>query len=237
MLLALAPALGLLHSTAPLRRPQAVVVTRRPALLLRADDEPQRPKRGRLRATVDRLGTALAVGVAGMMMRVPPAYAARKAPPAPPPPPEINIGTKLMIGGGTFGGFFVYSVLSSQREDAEEKIRVKKESERIQNMEKEYTDIDAGVSADQDIMESLRARMSNTTNSSDDPPSSDDSGGLPSGPQSPSPPLPGGGAAVLEPPPGNGGADDAPAEPMPAASAEDIDRLKRMFGSGGDNAA
>merc|ERR1719298_29464 len=79
-------------------------------------------------------------------MRAPPAFAARKAP-APPPPPEISFGTKFMIGGGTFGGFLLFSHLSTVKEDAEEKVRVQKEAKKLKDKEKEYTDIDSGVGA------------------------------------------------------------------------------------------
>ena len=61
----------------------------------------------------------------------------------------------------------------------------------------------------------------------------DDEPGMGPPPDDPMPMPPtldsGGGAAVLEPP-----SDDAPEEPK-TASAEDIERLKRMFGSSDDS--
>merc|ERR1719198_832153 len=157
-----------------------------------------------------------------------PIYAARKAPPAPPPKARASPALNFGMCGAMTGGFVYWSYVSAEDED--EQKRIKKESERLESLAKEFTDIDEGVGTDEDMFASLRKRMQNGT---DDGEGGDEGPGMGPPPDDPMPPPPtldsGGGAAVLEPP-----TDDAPEEPK-TASPEDIERLKRMFGSGGDS--
>jgi hypothetical protein len=102
--------------------------------------------------------------------------------------------------------------------------------------------MDGGVVSDDDLLASLKSRLNSTDTKKDgdgegpDSPSmgGGDGGGGGGGGDSPPPTsdtgISGGvGGAVLEPP----SADAAPSDPpQPAASEEDIERLKRMFGSG-----
>lgn len=81
-------------------------------------------------------------------MRVPPAFAARKTAPPPPQPVKVSGTQKTLMGFGSFGVFLLVSHFSTERENEAEKVRVKKESKKMKNMEKEFTDIDAGVDAD-----------------------------------------------------------------------------------------
>ena len=48
---------------------------------------------------------------------------------------------------------------STQREDREESVRVKKESEKMEQLGQEYMDIDEGVVSDEDLFGSLAKRM------------------------------------------------------------------------------
>lgn len=153
-LLLVAPcAFALLQPFAPLRTHAAVSMSR-PALVMRADEHPgpvtpTKAQRSILRRNLDRVGTALAIGVASVMMRAPPAFAARKAvAPTPPQPVKINGPTKLGIGFGISGTFILVSHLSTEAENAEEKKRVAKEVKKMKDMAKEFTDIDGGVDAD-----------------------------------------------------------------------------------------
>merc|ERR1719424_1544686 len=140
----------------------------RPALVMRADEHsgpvtPTKAQRSILRRNLDRVGTALAIGVASVMMRAPPAFAARKAvAPTPPQPVKISGPLKLGIGFGMSGTFILVSHLSTEAENAEEKKRVAKE---VEKMKKEFTDIDGGVDGDEDIMEALRKRKESLKNS------------------------------------------------------------------------
>lgn len=184
---------------------------------------------GRLRRMVNRVSSAVAIGVAGVLMHAPaqPIYAARRAPPAPPPKARASPAVNFGMAGAMTGGFVYWSYVSAKDEDEDEQKRIKKESERLDSLAKEFTDIDEGVGTDEDVMASLRKRMQNQTDSGDDEP------GMGPPPDDPMPMPPtldsGGGAAVLEPP-----SDDAPEEPK-TASAEDIERLKRMFGNSSDD--
>lgn len=258
MLLLVAPcAFALLQPFAPLRTHAAVSMSR-PALVMRADEHsgpvtPTKAQRSILRRNLDRVGTALAIGVASVMMRAPPAFAARKAvAPTPPQPVKINGPLKFGIGAAASGTFILVSHLSTEAENVEEKKRVAKEVKKMENMKKEFTDIDGGVDADKDIMEALRKRqeeMANSTAAVDEEGNpiegvdslldEDEEGGSdapPSPPPAPPPPPPptgagdGGSSALLERP------DETAAAEEPAAGASDADQemLKRMFGGGDD---
>ena len=100
-----------------------------------------------------------------------------------------------------------------------------KETERLGKLQKEFTDIDDGVVSDEDLLSSLKSRMGkgNSTKGDDGPAAGGGGGGGGDAPSSG-----GGGSATLERP-----AADEPS----TASQEDIDRLKRMFGSAGDGDA
>lgn len=135
------------------------------------------------------------------------------------------------------GGFVYYSFSSARQEDEEETERIKEETEKMERMSKEFTEVDGDVTVDEDLMKSLRSRMKNSTDTNasdssggdvapDDPSMGGGGGGGAPGPSAPS--AGGGGAAVLEPPQeGGGAADDEP----PLASAEEIARLNKLFGS------
>ena len=147
-------AFALLQPFAPLRT-HAAVSTSRPALVMRADEHPgsvtpTKAQRSILRRNLDRVGTALAIGVASVMMHAPPAFAARKAvAPTPPQPVKISGPLKLGIGFGMSGTFILVSHLSTEAENAEEKKRVAKEVKKMEKMKKEFTDIDGGVDGDE----------------------------------------------------------------------------------------
>jgi len=123
---------------------------------------------------------------------------------------------------------FMYFAWDSTRKDAkEEAVRINEETEALERMSKEFTDIDEAVTVDEDLMKSLKKRLNSTNASEDgDAPSGDGpSGGgdVPSGGGDLS--GGGGGAAVLEPP-------SEPVEEPPTASTEEVERLNRMFGMG-----
>lgn len=174
------------------------------------------------------LRTAALVGAAGVLMRVPGASTALAAAKAPPKPvatkPAPNTALTSFLTTAAMGGGLVYwSIRVASEEDREEQERIKTESEKEKSMAKEYTDIDGGVTMDEDLMASLRSRLGNSTEAS----GGEESGGsAPEEPPTPPPaPLGGGSSAVLDGPP------PAPeAEEPPTASPEDIERLKRMFG-------
>lgn len=181
---------------------------------------------------VSRVTSALAIGVASVMLQGPaqPIYAARKAPPAPPPKARASGAVNFGMAGGIIGGFTYWSYVSAKDEDEDEVKRIKKESERLDSVAKEFTDIDGGVGTDADMLASLQKRMLNQTEDGEGPGEGPGMGPPPDGPMpSPPPSDSGGGAAVLEPP-----SDDAPEEPK-TASPEEIARLKRMFGGADDS--
>jgi len=111
------------------------------------------------------------------------------------------------------GGAFVWAKMTTDAEDAEERVQVKKETKRLESMRKEYTDIDEGVVTDEDLLSSLKARLSNATKTD----GKEDGGAPPSaGPtpdDQPPPPPPqgdaGGSAGLLDRP--KEGDDPAPA--------------------------
>ena len=193
---------------------------RQPALIMRADRQEQpKAQRSSLRRKLDRVVTALTVGAASLMMHATPALAARKTQ-APPPPQPIRIsGTQKVLFGGTISGtFLLVTHLRTEHEAKEEKIRVKKESKKMQDMVKEFTDIDGGVdddnvrpgppgrlvllpappcharadspgSARQDLMASLRKRMENSTSTDEEGGAGPDALGG-GGPDDSPPPIP-----------------------------------------------
>lgn len=140
------------------------------------------------------------------------------------------LGTVVMIGGI---GYWAWS--SASKEDEEEQVRIKEETEKLTELAKEFTDIDEGVTADADLLASLKKRLGDNatkTEGGDDVTGSDGGsspGDSPSGDS-------GGGAAVLEPPSASVGATDDPelqeadAPDLPAQA--DIDALNKMFGMG-----
>ena len=130
------------------------------------------------------------------------------------------------------GGFAYYSWSTARREDEEEEVRIKDETEKMERLSKEFTDIDESVTVDEDLMSSLKKRLNATETKgsgggADDEPSGgtppSGSGGGAGGSDS------GGGAAVREPPDSSAADVDPPEEP--GTSAEDIARLNRLFGS------
>jgi len=148
------------------------------------------------------------------------------------------LSTMVFVGGLSF---YAYKVTSD--EDEEELRRIKKENEKMEKLAKEFSDMDGGVVSDDDLLASLKSRLNSTDTKKDgdgegpDSPSmgGGDGGGSGGGGDDSPPPasdtgMSGGvGGAVLEPP----SDDAAPSDPpQPAASEEDIERLKRMFGSG-----
>ena len=155
-LLLVAPcAFALLQPFAPLRTHAAVSMSR-PALVMRADEHsgpvtPAKAPRSFLRRNVDRVGTALAIGMASGMMRAPPAFAARKAAVAPTPPQPVKIhglqkaGMVITVGGS----FILFGPLTTEADFEAEKKRVAKEVKKMEKMKKEFTDIDEGVDTDE----------------------------------------------------------------------------------------
>ena len=183
---------------------------------------------GVLRRVAGGLRKALFLGVAGVLVRSPvaPQAIAVKAPTAATKEVKTNgLPTLATIAMG--GGLVYWSVKEANEEDEEEKIRVKEETEKLESMQKEYTDIDEGVTVDEDLFASLAARINSTETieGNEDSPL----GGFDEGLPPPSPPVPdmpssGGGSAVLEPP--SATPEPPQDEPSPGASAEDIERLK-----------
>jgi len=190
-----------------------------------------------MRRVVNGIRTAVLIGAAGAFMRVPGSPTALAAKPASPTPTKqipkkSSSGTSFLTTVAMGGGLVYWSIRSAKEEDEEEQRTIKEEAERQESLAKEYTDIDEGVTADEDLFASLRSRL-NTTSSDNDgdngagpeqPPPGGGGGGAP--PPTPPPVTGGGSSAVLEPPKPE--PEEAP--PSPAASAEDIERLKRMFG-------
>ncbi|KAL1508256.1 hypothetical protein AB1Y20_004373 [Prymnesium parvum] len=182
------------------------------------------------RRVVGGLRNALFVGAAGVLVRSPvaPEALAAKAPPPTARKKEVSTNGLPTLATIAMGGGLVYwSVKTAAEEDEEELQRVKEETQKLESMAKEYTDIDEGVTVDEDLFASLRSRLNSTETiegSGDGPDGTDGSSPLP--PASPPSPTPsGGGSAVLDAPK----PEDEP--PSPGASAEDIERLKRMFGT------
>lgn len=126
-------------------------------------------------------------------------------------------------------GIGTYSYFATEREEKKELKAVKKEQRKMDSLSKEFSDVDGEVTVDNDLMKSLKKRLGkNNTDTGGDGPSGEggdgpDGGGGGGGSPDPSP---SGGSATLEAP-------EAPPEaPEPSASADDVERLKRMFGSG-----
>mmetsp|Transcript_58358 Transcript_58358/g.153250 ORF Transcript_58358/g.153250 Transcript_58358/m.153250 type:complete len:246 (+) Transcript_58358:22-759(+) len=188
------------------------------------------------RRVVGGVRNALFVGAASVLIRSPDAQhaLAAKAPPKPvptKPASEASIkGLTALATIGMGGGLVYWSIKEAAEEDEEEQRRVVDETERLERMAKEYTDIDEGVTVDEDLFASLRTRLNSTETITGSEADEGPAGGLgPLPPPPPPPPAPAGGAgsAVLEPPAPGPPAD----EPEPGASPEDIEQLKRMFGS------
>jgi len=135
---------------------------------------------------------------------------------------RLNVGEQMITALVGCGGVTLWAKMVCDDEDREEAVRITKETEKLEELSKEFTDIDEGVFKDEDLFASLRSRMDNKTDTDEggEGPSNDGGGGLPT------PPRPaadsGGGAAVAEPP--------EPAAGEPGASPDDIARLKRMMG-------
>jgi len=195
-------------------------------------------QRNVLQRVISGLRTAVLIGAAGVFMRAPgapTALAAKTAPKTPPAPTkQANTAATSFLTTAVMGGGLVYwSIRVATEEDKEEQERIKTESEKDKSLAKEYTDIDGGVTVDEDLMASLRSRMGNSTEASGgEQPGGGDGGDSGPGPEDPPAPQPefrdtggGVGGAVLDGPP-----PPADEPPLPAASADDIERLKRMFG-------
>jgi len=136
---------------------------------------------------------------------------------------------------GMAGGVFIWAKMTTDAEDAEERVQVREETKRLESMRKEYTNIEEGVVTDEDLLSSLKARLGNATKTDGDKPDGEPpSAGPPPG-DKPPPPSPkgdaGGGAGLLERPSEGGDAPSEEADANPTlASDEDVERLKRMFG-------
>jgi len=106
----------------------------------------------------------------------------------------------------------------------------------MERLSKEFTDIDEGVTVDEDLMASLKKRMGNSTETKGDNEGSSDGPSMGPGDDPPPVDSPGGGAAVLEPPgASSAGPDEPPTDDPPSpnlGSASDIDALNKMFGMG-----
>jgi len=186
------------------------------------------------RALKQLLVTTSVVGAA-VLLRAPgavsPAMAApSKSPTAGKKAASVSRGQQAMSTIVLAGGLAYWGVRTAMDEDDEETVRIKEETEKLEKITKEFTDIDEGVTNDADLLASLRKRMGNSTDADDDSDGSDPSaegGGGGAATLDRPPEDSGGGAAVLEPP------AEPPAEP-PTASQDDIDKLKRMFGSSDD---
>lgn len=215
------------------RCPSATVAARTPVVCAAQSGES-----GPLRRVISGMRKALFLGAASVLMRspvaAPEAFAVTSATTTTKQVSTNGLPALTTIAMG--GGLVYWSIKEAKEEDEEEQQRVVDETARLDDMQKEYTDIDEGVSADEDLFASLSARLNSTEtitgSEDDDTPLGDFNTGPP-----PSDPLPptaspssGGGSAVLEPPsdPAPEPADEGPA---PGATPEDIERLKRMFGS------
>ena len=129
------------------------------------------------------------------------------------------LGTMVMIGGVSF-----WAYTSAKDEDAEEQKRIKVETEKMDKLAKEFTDIDEQVTTDEDMLASLKERMSNSTSAKEGTEGDDIRGAQAS--DMPPPMDSNGGAAVVEPP-----LPEPEDEPPALASDADVDMLKKMFGS------
>jgi hypothetical protein len=191
--------------------------------------------------------TAATIGSASVLIsgsaRPPPAFAA----PAPTSSssgmkkkPKARAGNTMLPTVGLIGGISYLAYASSRAEDKLESKRIKVETEKLDQLAKEFTDIDDQVTVDADLMASLKKRMGKNETSADggEGGPSDELGGGGGGDQPP-PPAPsgsGGSSAVLEPPSSNGDGAPAPeaAAPPSLASEEEVERMKRMFGGSDD---
>ena len=112
---------------------------------------------------------AVALGGASAMVGTPPAFAAAPAPKTSSSTTQKKkkTGTKKKIrkssGGNTalgtmgmIGGVTYWAYASAKAEDEEEQKRIKKETENMDKLAKEFTDIDEQVTVDEDLM--LRSR-------------------------------------------------------------------------------
>jgi len=125
---------------------------------------------------------------------------------------------------GVFGTALVWSWSEGKREDRDEEERVKQEVERIEQWKKEFIDME-DVVADDEIMSSLNKRMGGEKEEGVD--DKDGSGGVPADYDATKT------KAVEEKEPDTTTAvepEDAPAQ----MDAEQLERLKRMMGGGGE---
>jgi hypothetical protein len=155
------------------------------------------------------------------------------------------------IALGAASGLVYWNHVQGKKENVEEEERIKSETERLKKMQEEFL-MDDKVTPDEDLLESLRKRMTKAGSDEGEPDSSpgDSLDGFeppePSDPP-PDPPAPSAGgpsSATMPPPPpppplAKGPAGDAPKPPAPAeggsedaaARDADIERLRRMFGN------
>jgi len=184
------------------------------------------------RPWIQRVALGLGLGTMGVLAQ--PTNPAVAAPYVPPQQPSAvkkqpQSGSAALPTVVLMGGFAYYSWSTARREDEEEEVRIKEETEKMERLSKEFTDIDESVTVDEDLMASLKKRMGNGTDTKEggeDGPGGGGGGGG-DGFTPPSDMDSGGGAAVLEPPESS----PAPAEDA-AASAADIERLNKLFGMG-----
>ena len=143
------------------RTPQPLATFQRatPAVLSAAApppaDEPQQkilPSwRRALRRPWRKLATAVTLAGASLMLQQKPALAVAPTPKQTasalkkkPSTQSVNGGPVVMV---LAGGFAYYSYASAAKEDEEETVRIKKETEKMERMQKEFTDIDGDVRA------------------------------------------------------------------------------------------
>lgn len=185
--------------------------------------------------TTSIVGAAVALRAPGAVS--PACAAAKKATTTSRKSAQPSAGQQALSTIAFGGGLAYWGWASAAKEDKEEAVRIKKETEKLDIETKEFTDIDGDVIASEDLMAALKKRIGNSTDASGGPdangPSegSSDGGGAATLDRPPSDPVGGGGAATLEPPESGSPSDP---EPTPGASPEDIERLKRMFGSSDD---
>ena len=70
---------------------------------------------------------------------------------------QQSLATLVLAGGLAYVG-----VRSAVEEDEEEEVRIREETEKLEKMTKEFTDIDGGVNSDLDLFASLKKRMNAT---------------------------------------------------------------------------
>ena len=234
LVLAATPVSPYLVTTSPVAASRAApCASPRAAVLVAKQPETQQPSLWRrvLRNPWRSVASAVTLGAASVMLQQKPAMAAVVAPPKTtttkklkkkPKPVSSALPTMVMMGG-----FAYYSWSSARAEDEEETVRIKDETEKMEQLSKEFTEIDEAVTVDEDLLASLKKRMGNSTNTTSGEGGEGPSGGNGGGPPGDSPPKidNGDGTAVMERP------DATPAEePSTGMDADAIARLNKMMG-------